>query len=1182
MSTQPRGAKPSASPASVTASKLAGCLLGLSAGVFGLAGCSGSSTPSPITNPTTTDFIVDGVNVVNGSVWKLNRPIDVRFTGSVDFSSINSNTIQITDTTGVPALGTYSLINGNTVRFQPLCPTNDEFSNGGFQKNRVYLLVVVGSDTSGVTVRDTAGNPVLTGITVSFQTPDSNDPVELFVDQVAGPPAVLIRGLGGVPLNSTNVTYVEFGGDPSTRQYLRLNTATQQGEITSDVPLNLYSRTEEQFEVVLQFNQPVNASPNNVSANRIRYEYRLPSGSWQPLQTEIELLDNCTSIGSSVRVTPKGILPQGVPLRINVRDGFEDLTGDAVQSDLVNFVRLNSVEVDDFSVMPPALLEGADEIVESFTFGGGGINSREDLLADSTKPRATWGNGVVEPSFNFAGTGGPSGTFDWVIRSGQTIFVDTAADQISGGPGGIGTQQTVINGVVDVRNMTVEEGGTLVFVGPNTVTILATGAVDIRGIVSLNGGNNPGVKTLNTTNQPEPGATGNAGGGTGGTGSYLTSQSTPRGGPGYGAFQRASFGGGGGESSYAPGNVDRRRGGGGGGGRFGQDTRYIEPGGAFVRCQSLIGFDAEPGFPGGAGGTGAVSQTQRAVGGTLGPFPFFDQFDDNDFLGVMRTAPVLGGGGSVLEPSRIIIGELTKVWAGSGGGAGGDAINANQFPVTPFNIGGDEKASGGGGGAGGIQILAIGEIRISPTGTLSADGGYGGAGENTYLFDRVGGGGGGGSGGHIVLSSAAQIVCEAEVAEGAGFNQALPFYTDPPAQLRHPFRPLSAMGGQGGAGKDDRCGANASGRRDWKVDAIPESAFEGLTTVPPLGNTPANNSFTACNTGSPTDPVGTTPGAGGDGGPGIIQLHATNLNAQILFPNAPGLYGNGNDITFSVAPPPLGWSRPTVAPNQMIPFFGDESEALSKWIALGEARRNSDGSTNQVLFQFDGTDQVAATLPERGIVERNGTTVQELAPAIAYASIVTGQTTVPFLTGNNVITLDASGLDTIYEKNDALMRNFTVRIRDSVTPTEFFDYRVLDAVYDEVNDRVALTVELGNVTLPEGVLQYGANSEVGLIPNYFQVLAAGVVGSYPSNTSVRITFDATNIDPITGLPDEDARYSVTVNAGELTPDITDLNATNWDFIRFRVEFDLNQDGLQGINLAAPRPALDFLRIPFRF
>lgn len=1179
MRTNLRASRSNPSPALLAA-------LGLTGTLLGLAGCGGSETASPGTNqPTNQDFIVNGVNVVNGAVWKLNRPIDVVFNGSVDFSTVNSNTIQITDTTGIPALGTYTLIAANTVRFQPLCPTNATYTNGGLQQNRVYYLVIVGSNTSAVTVRDTAGNPVETGITVTFQTPSSNDPVNLFVDQVAGPPAVLIRGLGGVPLDSTSVTYVEIGGDPNNREYLRLNPVTQQGELfpfgSILVPLNLYSRIEEQFSVVLQFNQPVNASAENVSANRIRFEYRnAASGLWFALPSQVELLDNCTAIGASVRVTPLGLVPQGAELRINVRDGFEDLTGDAVQADLTSFVRVTSETVDTPGTADPT--EGADEILEAFTFGGGGINSGEDPLADSTKPRASWGDGVVQPSFAFAGTGGPQGTFDWVVRAGQTVLLDTAADQIRGGPGGVETTvQTVINGVIDVRNFTVETGGTLLFAGPNTVTILASGNVLINGLVSANGGDNPGVKTLNTTNQPEPGAPGGAGGGTGGTGSFLTAQSTPRGGPGAGAFQRQGFGGGGGETSYAPGNLSQRRGAGGGGGRLGKDTRYVAPGGEFVRCQTLIGFDAEPGFPGGAGGTGAVSQTTRAQGGVMGPFPFFDQTDENDHFGIMRTAPVVVGG-QVTVPSRIILGELTKVWAGAGGGAGGDAVTGNQFPITPFNIGGDEKGSGGGGGAGGIQILSIGEIRVGLTGRLTADGGYGGAGENTYLFDRVGGGGGGGSGGHIVLSSANSISILAEAPEGTANVQALPFYTDGTANPRHPARPISALGGQGGAGQDDKCGANATGARDWKIDAIPQSAFEGLMTIPPWGNTTGNNNFLQCNSASPTDPIGTVPGGGGDGGPGIIQLHASNLNTQILFPNSPGDYGTGEDVTFSCSPPPLGWIRPTVPPDQMIPFFGDESEANSKWIALGQARRNPNGSTNLLTFSFGGTDLSSPTPSAQGVVLRDGTTVDDLDPVIPYAGITNGQTTVPFITGGNMVTLDASGLDDLYKKNTALVRNFTLRLRDATAPSEYFDFVVLDAEFSVANDQLIVTVDPQGTNLVDTVLVLNPNGEIGLIPNFFQIISAGIPNNYPINTSVRITFDATIVDPATGLPNQDAAYSITQNAGELTPDITDLNAANWDFVRFRVEFDLDADGTTGIDLSAPRPAVDYLRMPFRF
>lgn len=1151
--------------------------------VGALAGCGGSnSSNSPSTPPVNTqDFLVQGTNVVSGSVWKLNRPIDITFSQPVDISTVNANTIQISDSTGIPALGEYSLITPTVVRFQPLCPSNATFTNGGLQQNRIYFLVVVGSNASAVTVRNTAGEPVETGLSVTFRTPVSGDPLELFVDSAAGPPALLIHSPSETrpeeqnPPAAPTKSYVEFGD--GTVASLKLTNGL--GIIVRDVPLNLYSRVEDQFSVVLRFNQPINSSPTNVSSNRIRFEFEtgLNNNVWQAMPTQVELIDNCTASGSSVRVAPEGIVPQGTRLRVNIRDGFEDITGDAIQSDLVSFVRLDSTTVD--TAGNP--LNGADELRDDFS-----TNDGEDLTAVSTKPRATWGNGLIEPSFNFDGTGGPGGNFNWVIGPGETIIVDTAADEIRSE---LGVFQTVINGVIDVNNLDVQ--GELLFIGPNTVSILAKGTVTVHpgGLISVNGGDNPGVKTLNTTNQPEPGASGNAGGGAGGTGSYLTSQSTPRGGQGEGAFKRAGFGGFGGETSYSLGGLDRRRGAGGGGGRLGASTRYLSPSMNFVICQTLIGFDPEPGFPGGPNGTGAVSQTTRAAGGAWAPLPFLDQFDDNNFFGVMRTAPVLGGGGQVLEPSRLIIGELTKVWAGSGGGAGGDAVAANTFPVTPFNPGGDEKASGGGGGAGGIQILALGEIRILGTagnqGAIRAEGGYGGAGENTIYFDRIGGGGGGGSGGHIVLSSAQRIFITSEVAIGTANEQAQAFYTDNPTNIRHPMRPISALGGQGGAGKDNQCGANELGQKDWKVDAIPIEAFEGFTDIPPLGNTPGNTTFLNCNVGNPADPEGTVAGGGGDGGPGIIQMHATDMDTQIVFANRPGSYATGVDVTFSCAPPPLGWSRPTLVPNQMIPFFGAESEAISKWISLGQARRNDPSlglpATNQVLFQFEGTDLTAPNMVDQGVVLRNGTEVAELAPAIDYQTIAPGQTSVPFVTGGNMVTLDATNLDAVYENNPALVRSFTLRLRRVTAPNEVLEFSVVDATYDSVNDTLTVMISDTQGSLVDRILSYSTSGggEIGLIPNYFQIVSGGVPDLYPIGTGVRITFDATVIDPLTGLPDEDASYSLTQNASNFTHDITDLNAANWDFVRYRIEFDLG-DVTQ--NLSAPKPALDFFRIPFRF
>ena len=83
---------------------------------------------------------------------------------------------------------------------------------------------------------------------------------------------------------------------------------------------------------------------------------------------------------------------------------------------------------------------------------------------------------------------------------------------------------------------------------------------------------------------------------------------------------------------------------------------------------------------------------------------------------------------------------------------------------------------------------------------VSANGGSGNGGENVIFFDRVGSGSGAGSGGHIVLSSASSILIQSESPLAASG----PFYRDNVNLNRHEVRPLRALGGQGGAGREDR------------------------------------------------------------------------------------------------------------------------------------------------------------------------------------------------------------------------------------------------------------------------------------------------------------------------------------------------------------------------------------------
>jgi len=421
----------------------------------------------------------------------------------------------------------------------------------------------------------------------------------------------------------------------------------------------------------------------------------------------------------------------------------------------------------------------------------------------------------------------PSSQFDWTIATGEVLTFNTVSQTIVSTPPQF--VQTAVNGFVDVRNFTIEQGGLLVVQGPNPMVLCASGQVTLDGKLVVNGGNNPGVLSLNSTNLPEPGAPGQGGGGKGGTGSPLTTMSSPRGGDGFGAFGSPSGGGQGGETgwSLSPATAERRGAGGGGGALGRNQTTFLI--GVGPLDQSRIGLDGEAGFSNKSADNGALSGPGPAFGGAVGSRPFADPSQRNDFFGTMIVSV---GGGSA---EQRIHGELRTPWAGAGGGAGGDANRPKLSSTFPgaWSINGDEKGAGGGGGGGSIRILSLGPIVFGPQGEVTANGGNGGGGENTLFLNRVGGGSGGGSGGHIILETAAHIDLS-QVLGGA----------------------LRARGGQGGAGSVDKGGATVgtlggSNQTQPRDDACPD----GYPTSGP----------NAC--------LGHIDGAGGDGGPGIIQLH---------------------------------------------------------------------------------------------------------------------------------------------------------------------------------------------------------------------------------------------------------------------------------------------------------------------
>jgi hypothetical protein len=495
-----------------------------------------------------------------------------------------------------------------------------------------------------------------------------------------------------------------------------------------------------------------------------------------------------------------------------------------------------------------------------------------------------------------AGSGGPGGNFDWCVPAGTLLVLDTTSALITGGPHCDGSQvQQVLGGVVEVRNVSIGPGAVVRVIGPNPLVVFASGTVRIEGTLDVSGFSNPGVTTLNTTTIPQPGSPGQAGGGTGGTGNPNTTAATPKGGSGLGAFNAVDGGGVGGETGWSNTSasaVDDRRGAGGGGGSLGANqAQTFGPVAIYgVWDQTFIGLDGEPGFGNeDPDANGAWSGPAGPLGGRAGPRPFVDGDSANDFWGY----------GVVPQTGAVVVGELDTPWAGAGGGAGGNASfvgSGGIWPQVPFNPTGDEKGSGGGGGGGSLHIAALGDIVFGQQGLIVCRGGHGGGGENTIFLNRVGGASGGGSGGHVILQTAGVI--DLSLALGSSTTA---------GELSGG---ILATGGQGGAGKNDQGGAiqgpTGSGQTSPQLDACPDGYPIGLAN--------------SCR--------GHIDGAGGDGGPGIIQLHTFTgldpMNPSILLPA-------GKTLGDLCKPAPIGSDGSILLKPRFPAFGGDQAQQAASW-----------------------------------------------------------------------------------------------------------------------------------------------------------------------------------------------------------------------------------------------------------
>ena len=1140
-----------------------------------IAGCSGGSSSDSST------LTVTAVNVVEGAVWRINRPIKVSFNQPIDFASVTLNSFNIRRPNGAPATGEfYTEDGGRTVVFQPLCPTRDDLSDAGLKAGTdplnndaaySYELNLIGVDKSStLPIRGRNGVALASSQTRRFTTPVSTNPLNLYLDTKVGPPIANIERTDLPSDNELNVlasfnpTYVEVGGPSGTRHFFKSDGVNLTIDPPIDLPLNQLSNAATQVALIVGINQAVDPSSLNVNSNRLRWEFTdNASGAnpvWTPLTTAVTLESNCSIVGTDnsgntvavpgarLRLTPTGVLPPSADLRAVLAAEFSDIVGETNPVQQVGFAEAATQA---FPINPPTL---ADHYLEDFD-----TTANNDTTASFAEPRADWGGGELAAKFSFTGTGGPGGNFDWFIDNGEIIIFNTANGTINGYqitfapnsdnitqviPTG---QQTIVGGVVDVNDFYVENGGLLKVEGPNPLTLMASGRVVIRGRVDVSGTSNQGVNTLNVTNVPEPGSPGQAGGGKGGTGSPLTTASSPRGTPGFGAFGVPDLGGQGGETGWSnAAGENTRRGGGGGGGVLGRNefVNFAATGTLFD--QRRIGYDAEPGFNNALATNSAITGAGPARGGAIAPSPFGDPNPSNNFFGSQFN----------LQTNTVVVGELAKPWAGSGGGAGGDAsrVVSGSFP-GPWNPAGDEKGSGGAGGGGSVQIMALGPIVFGANGQLLARGGVGGGGENTIFLNRVGGGSGGGSGGHVVLQSSQKIDFSAKV--GVNF-----------ANVSDVNFAIDCRGGQGGAGDGDLGGGIQS--------------TTGQRETLPLQD--------ACPTGYPTTGTnacrGLVNGAGGDGGPGIIQLHtsagivgtASVPQADIILPTTAGV-----TLAEICAPPPLSRDNTVTTPTtKMIPTFGKISRARSNWIALGEGGFNGAGSPYKAItFQFEGLN------PATGIVQRDPVT-----GIVPLSSSILGPSTVdvlgvtpPFViaSGANAgyqLVMDATSL--VGSANQPLLDNPALLAHSILNfaspavgvPTTQQRFEVVSASFNALTNRLTLTTD------GDGPSMIGfnlSNASVTLHRAYFRVTSSGAQDFMPLD-GIRLTFEATGADPATGGP------SSTGIVGP-TADMSVLNSApsnrNLRFVRFNVAFDIAAGG-QPLTATNPIPALEFLRLPFQY
>ena len=214
------------------------------------------------------------------------------------------------------------------------------------------------------------------------------------------------------------------------------------------------------------FDQPLYPGTANISPNTIELGFDDGQGNLIQVPTRVQLLENCGLEGSTVLITPLGVLPTHVELALEIKRELRDL-GDERNLANIRPLRLQAQAIG--SVSLDAFHEGFDD------------DLLEDEKAAFASARARWGeDSQLRPAPPFEGR---NQDFIWEITG--TVNLDTSFDRITNSTNS--QSLPIVNGIVDVHDVIITASGVLRGVGPNPLVVLASGSVTIDGEVTVNG-----------------------------------------------------------------------------------------------------------------------------------------------------------------------------------------------------------------------------------------------------------------------------------------------------------------------------------------------------------------------------------------------------------------------------------------------------------------------------------------------------------------------------------------------------------------------------------------------------------------------------------------------------------------------------------------------------------------------